>query len=182
MHQFLCERQCAAEPAHAPVQAACAALATCDALPTCLAAGPIPEGCGMACMAIGACDGLIGGGDGAQYADNAACAIDCAGRAALAGDTYPGNLTECVGEAMCDAQAVAECVENPQDLCEEGLTAIQACGLEALVALGGVDQFLVDCRNNLAMSPDVTTMQLECILDAEARAMCFDIITCLLPF
>lgn len=182
---FLCERDCIPEPAEAPVQAACAGRATCEELPMCLeAAADVPAPCGTACDAVEACDGLIGEGDGALYAARAACDVDCAGAAVLRDETYPMAVSDCVGGALCDGEAVAACFADPSNECAEAWEALVGCGFDGFIG-GGEPMWNMDCNNNLANDPAGTRAALMCIIDTAAMAMgdplaCFGLAACLL--
>ena len=164
--RFLCERECVPEPEGTPVRSVCAGYANCEQLPMCLEAdGVVPEGCDAACATVAACDGLLGAGDGAVFADAATCALECGGRAVLEGADYAGAVGDCVAGAACGAEPILGCFESPANLCDVALEAVVACGIADFVAADPA-QFLIDCNNNLVMDQATTETQIQCLVDS----------------
>lgn len=164
LDRFLCERLCSDPAPELPVQAACAAHASCAQLDLCLAApAQIPPFCGDLCTQIDACDGLIGEPAGI-YADEAQCQYDCAGASLLIEDNYAASLDACLEQAACEGEAILACVVDPRDGCIDSLAVIIACGLGDIVAQDP-NQYLSDCRQNLVNDPVGTQQSLQCIVD-----------------
>ncbi|MFN3199320.1 MAG: hypothetical protein ACE366_13035 [Bradymonadia bacterium] len=178
---FLCERDCIPEPAGTPINAACANRAACDDIGLCLAEDPqIDPACVGACAEIAACEGLVGPGEEAIFADEDACAIECAGGSLLNGDAFAEGFGNCARDARmagCSAEEIEACFDNPADICTDGFAAILDCNLQDLV--GGEQAYLDSCRNLLAQDPAAAQAQAQCYIDLANAAMGDDFV-CLL--
>ncbi len=183
---FLCERACDVDASGDDVRAACADAAACDELGLCLASdGSIPMACDEACAALELCPGGLG--DGAAFADTAACSLDCGGRAILEGE-YPADFGACVTQlsagGACGAQAVNDCIAlgNVDPICVASWDAVVGCGFEMFVG-GGQAMYFTDCMANLVLDEAATRMTAQCMIDVGAmaggdQAACFGLIMC----
>jgi hypothetical protein len=169
---LLCERSCDDAPEGSALRAACAAQATCDQLPMCLAADAAPPAaCADVCSGIGMCDGAIGEGDGALFADADACAAACGGAAVLHDAMFLGQVQSCVQRASmngCAHDDLAACFTQPVGPCDQVWQAFVSCGIDMLGVLGTYDEFLATCEMNFQMDPAGAAMQAQCILDNAA--------------
>ena len=178
---FLCERDCIPEPEGTDVRAACATQAECDEIDLCLAPeASIDPACVGACAEIGACAGLIGEGEGALFADEGACAVECAGAALLNGEGFPEALSNCARDVRmdtCSAEEIQACFDNPADICSDAYAAVESCGLQDVV---GSEQMYIDqCRAEVAQDPAAGEARAQCFIDLANAAM-GDQFTCLL--
>lgn len=160
--QFLCEQDCAAAPEGMALAAACIERAGCDNIDLCMEAeGEIPQACGLPCLEASLCDGLVGAGEGALFADEDACRLRCGGGAILEGADYARELQACVVRSECDAERIDNCFSNNGNaVCEQtaAILADQCMLIER-------DAYLELCNQ---AAPDAAERQAVCVADSVA--------------
>ena len=186
---FLCERDCMANPEGSELRAVCAAAGVdCEEeLPLCLAAGPdAPAACAEACSTLEACDGVIGEGDAAVFADLTACLAECGGRAVLGEPDFPETALECVTAIECNAEQVLGCFGDGLVDCDSIWAALEACpGAADLIGQPNEAAFLMQCELDFQMDAAGSALKGQCIIDTSMMAMgdafaCLGIVGCLL--
>ena len=162
---FLCGVDCDPNTPGLAVQAGCARFAACDQQVRCEnPPAAIPRGCAAACGVVAACPGLVGPGGVFDSFDH--CNASCAGATILLGAGFPMSLQQCAEDAACDAAAVTECFTVPEDICEAGLEAVTACGLDQSPIPGFpplVPDYLAECRALQRMDPAAAAQQVQCL-------------------
>lgn len=171
---FLCGLECDPGADGLAVRAGCLSIAPCEDAALC-DVEPQPEEpaeCVAACDAIAACPGLVGEDEGALLIDVEQCRARCTGGAMLFGAEFGATLQGCVGEAMCDAEAVTACFATPDALCERGAELVAICTDPAMVG------YLEQCE---ALSRDAAEAQIACLeaWGVRAEAAMGDFLICL---
>ena len=175
---FLCGLACDPDAEGLAVRAGCLSIAACEDVALCDAEQPAqPPECVAACNAIAACPGLVGEGADALLIDAQQCRDRCTGGAMLYGVEFGAGLQGCVGEAMCDAEAVTACFAAPSDLCARGAELVAICTDPAMVG------YFEQCE---ALDQAAAETQIACLEEWAVRArasmgdllVCFEGLTC----
>jgi hypothetical protein len=154
---FLCERTCAAEPAAAPVQAACLAAAGCRGLEACVA---LDEALAPVCAAP--CDDGVACG---AFPDAAACNATCTGylRSRAVPADYVPRVTDCLAALgapdVCVAADALACFEPGGGDCGTYCDAQIGCGW---YFPEDRDFCLDDCAFSFENDPDYTARSIDC--------------------
>lgn len=163
---FLCERECAADPAAAPIQAACAGLAECDQLPACLEAPALPnEDCIALCTALDECEGVLGEGEDAPYPDAVTCLTECSGAAILDDAEFVSEAAPCVADAACDRETIDACLDPIDPVCQGAWDAVVTC-MSQLLFGDNEEMFIAQCQAAIDAQGDLARLSYQCMVDS----------------
>lgn len=158
--RFLCERDCAADPAVMASRAGCAAASTCGQLAACAGLPARADaGCDAPCVDAVACG---------AFADADLCGAYCGG--AVASPTtdadYPADVVACLGDlgGACDGESARGCFAPNVHDCASVCALLNACM--------PIPDCEVGCQQALAQDPIGTERVFDCAYQFLDGALC----------
>ena len=161
---YTCHTECIANSDGDALRAVCTEVATCEVITLCQDQDAVsPTECLRACQDLDAQCQVTG--DGARFTDLIACADRCGGVALAQGEGGGEAVSECINQAMCDAEALDACfsgdLSDPSlETCQRSWAVLELCGISATLDEA---TFYTDCAAEYAADPAATLAKVECL-------------------